>query len=54
MNAHADLLVSHLLLSKTHASAARDAAWETIDERERRVELKARVNGEAQPLWTWP
>ncbi|MDP2273995.1 MAG: hypothetical protein Q8K32_24855 [Archangium sp.] len=53
-------------LSKTHASAARDEAWETnsldfvkdaIDARERRparVELRARVNGEEQPVWTWP
>lgn len=53
-------------LPKWHASAARDEAWETnslefvkdaIDASERRparVELRARINGEEQPVWTWP
>lgn len=53
-------------LPKWHASAARDEAWETnslqfvkdaIDAQERRparVELRARINGEEQPAWSWP
>jgi hypothetical protein len=55
-------------LAKWHASAARDEAWETnslqfvkdtIVAYERRsgapvkVELRARVDGEAQPPWRW-
>lgn len=55
-------------LAKWHASAARDEAWETnslqfvkdtIVARESagagpvRVELRARINGEAQPPWRW-
>ena len=52
-------------LSRWHSSAERDEAWETnsldfvkdaIDARERRparVELRAKVNGEEQPVWTW-
>jgi hypothetical protein len=50
-------------LPKWHASAARDEAWETnslqfvkdaiaAQEKEQvRVELRARVNGDAQPTW---
>jgi hypothetical protein len=52
-------------LPKWHASAARDEAWETnslqfvkdaiaAQEVEKvRVELRARVNGEAQPTWIY-
>ena len=55
-------------LAKWHASGARDEAWETnslqfvkdtIEAHEQattgsvRVELRARVDGEAQPVWVW-
>ncbi len=53
-------------LPKWHASAARDEAWETnslqfvkdaIEAQEKarpvRVELRARVDGEAQAPWRW-